>query len=278
MADAPHEQLGTWVFDAEDSHSQTPLNAIKQLCGDKVQIIYKPVLRFSRDSSSIQIQEAIQLASQADIILAFVGEEAILSGEAHCLTNLNLQGAQSALIDAMAQTGKPLITVIMAGRPLTIEHEINKSNALLYAWHPGTMGGPAIADLLFGNEIPSGKLPVTFPKSVGQIPLYYNHNNTGRPANGNELHINQIPVGADQTSLGNTSFYLDMGEKPLFPFGFGLSYTTFKYSNLQLSTHDIKSNDSLFVSFDLENSGKFDAIEVAQLYVQDVAASVTRRL
>ena len=276
LADAPHEQLGTWVFDAEDSHSQTPLNAIKQLCGDKVQIIYKPVLRFSRDSSSIQIQEAIQLASQADIILAFVGEEAILSGEAHCLTNLNLQGAQSALIDAMAQTGKPLITVIMAGRPLTIEHEINKSNALLYAWHPGTMGGPAIADLLFGNEIPSGKLPVTFPKSVGQIPLYYNHNNTGRPANGNELQINQIPVGADQTSLGNTSFYLDMGEKPLFPFGFGLSYTTFKYSNLQLSTHDIKSNDSLFVSFDLENSGKFDAIEVAQLYVQDVAASVTR--
>lgn len=276
LADAPHEQLGTWVFDAEDSHSQTPLNAIKQLCGDKVQIIYKPVLRFSRDSSNNQIHEAVQLASQADIILAFVGEEAILSGEAHCLTNLNLQGAQSALIDAMAQTGKPLITVIMAGRPLTIEHEINKSNALLYAWHPGTMGGPAIADLLFGNEVPSGKLPVTFPKSVGQIPLYYNHNNTGRPANGNELHINQIPVGADQTSLGNTSFYLDMGEKPLFPFGFGLSYTTFKYSNLQVSTHDIKSYDSLFVSFDLENNGNFEAVEVVQFYVQDVAASITR--
>jgi len=164
----------------------------------------------------------------------------------------------------------------MAGRPLTVEKEINKSNAVLYAWHPGTMGGPAIADLLFGKEVPSGKLPVTFPKSVGQIPFYYNHNNTGRPASGNELPINQIPVGADQTSLGNTSFYLDAGEKPLFPFGFGLSYSKFRYSNLQLSTHEINSNDTLIVSFDLENIGKFEAVEVAQLYVQDIAASVTR--
>lgn len=276
LANAPHEQLGTWVFDGEDSHTQTPLNAIKQLCGDNVKILYEPVLKFSRDTSSTQLLKVVPLALQADMIIAFVGEEAILSGEAHCLTNLNLQGAQSDLIDVLSQTGKPLVTVIMAGRPLTIEHEINKSNALLYAWHPGTMGGPAIADLLFGKEVPSGKLPVTFPKSVGQIPFYYNHNNTGRPASGNELTINQIPVGADQTSLGNTSFYLDAGEKPLFPFGFGLSYSTFKYSNLQLSTHEINSNDTLIVSFDLENNGKFEAVEVAQLYVQDIAASVTR--
>jgi len=276
LANAPHEQLGTWVFDGEDSHTQTPLNAIKQLCGDNVKILYEPVLKFSRDTSSTQLLKVVPLALQADMIIAFVGEEAILSGEAHCLTNLNLQGAQSDLIDVLSQTGKPLVTVIMAGRPLTIEHEINKSNALLYAWHPGTMGGPAIADLLFGKEVPSGKLPVTFPKSVGQIPFYYNHNNTGRPASGNELTINQIPVGADQTSLGNTSFYLDAGEKPLFPFGFGLSYSKFKYSNLQLSTHEINSNDTLIVSFDLENNGKFEAVEVAQLYIQDIAASVTR--
>ena len=175
----------------------------------------------------------MELAREADLILAFVGEEAILSGEAHCLANLNLQGAQSGLLHRLSETGKPLVTVVMAGRPLTIGREVNISDALLYAFHPGTMGGPALANLLFGKVVPSGKLPVTFPKEAGQIPIYYNHTSTGRPASGSEKNIFTIPVGAEQTSLGNTSFYLDAGKDPLFPFGYGLSYTTFAYSNLQ---------------------------------------------
>lgn len=276
MANAPHEQLGTWVFDGEDSHTVTPLKALQQNYGDKVKILYEPVLGYSRDTSCTQIPHAVQLATQADAIIAFVGEESILSGEAHCLTNLNLQGAQSTLIKALAQVGKPLVTVIMAGRPLTIENEVKFSGAVLYAWHPGTMGGPAIADLLFGKAVPSGKLPVTFPKTVGQIPIYYNHNNTGRPASGNELKIDRIPVGADQTSLGNTSFYLDAGTEPLFPFGYGLSYTTFNYSGLKLSSKKLQRNDKLTVSFDLENTGNYEGDEVAQLYIQDVSASITR--
>ena len=131
----------------------------------------------------------------------FVGEEAILSGEAHCLADLNLQGAQSELIAALAKTGKPVVTVVMAGRPLTIGKEVELSSAVLYSFHPGTMGGPALADLLWGKAVPSGKTPVTFPKMVGQIPVYYAHNSSGRPATRNEVLLNDIPLEAGQTSL-----------------------------------------------------------------------------
>lgn len=148
--------------------------------------------------------------------------------------------------------------------------------AVLYNFHPGTMGGPAIADLLFGKEVPSGKTPVTFPKMVGQIPMYYAHNNSGRPATRTKTLIDNIPVEAAQTSLGNTSFYLDAGFDPLYPFGYGLSYSTFTYSNVGLSSAILKKNDVLTVSFDLQNSGKYPATEVAQLYVQDKVGSVTR--
>ncbi|MFW9612651.1 MAG: glycoside hydrolase family 3 C-terminal domain-containing protein, partial [Macellibacteroides fermentans] len=188
----------------------------------------------------------------------------------------NLQGAQSALIEAVANTGKPLVTIVMAGRPLTIGKEAALSDALLYSFHPGTMGGPALADLLFGKSVPSGKLPVTFPKEVGQIPLYYSHNSTGRPFQGTETMLQDIPAEAGQTSLGNTSFYLDAGNDPLYPFGYGLSYSTFKYDNLKLSSEKLKEGDVLTVSFDLTNTGKYDATEVAQLYVQDRFGSVTR--
>ena len=138
------------------------------------------------------------------------------------------------------------------------------------------MGGPALANLLSGKAVPSGKLPVTFPQTVGQIPMYYNHNNTGRPASGNEKNIFTIPVGAEQTSLGNTSFYLDAGKDPLFPFGYGLSYTTFEYSNLQLSSSRYTENDTIILSFDLTNTGQREGTEIAQLYFRDPAASITR--
>lgn len=276
LADAPHDQMGTWVFDGEKIHTQTVLAALKEMYGDKVQFIYEPGLGYSRDKNTGNISKAVSAATRADAVLVCVGEESILSGEAHSLADLHLQGAQSELITALTKTGKPLVTVIMAGRPLTIEQEVNQSDAVLYAFHPGTMGGPAIADLLFGKVAPSGKTPVTFPKMVGQIPVYYAHNNTGRPASRQETLIDAIPLEAGQTSLGCTSFYMDAGFDPLFPFGYGLSYTTFGYDNLQLPTDKLAANGTPEISFDLTNTGKYDGTEVVQLYVQDIFGSVTR--
>lgn len=276
LADAPHDQMGTWVFDGEKAHTQTVLTALKGMYGDKVQFIYEPGLGYSRDKNTGNISKAVSAATRADAVLVCVGEESILSGEAHSLADLHLLGAQNELIAALAKAGKPLVTVIMAGRPLTIEQEVNLSDAVLYAFHPGTMGGPAIADLLFGKVAPSGKTPVTFPKMVGQIPVYYAHNNTGRPASRQETLIDAIPLEAGQTSLGCTSFYMDAGFDPLFPFGYGLSYTTFGYDNLQLANDKLAANGTLEISFDLTNTGKYDGTEVVQLYVQDTFGSVTR--
>ena len=276
LADAAHDQMGTWVFDGEKAHTQTLLPALKEMYGDKVTFIYEPTLGYSRDKNTANISKAVSAAMRADAVLACVGEESILSGEAHSLADLHLQGAQSELIAALAKTGKPLVTVVMAGRPLTIEQEVKQSDAVLYAFHPGTMGGPAIADLLFGKAVPSGKTPVTFPKMVGQIPVYYAHTNTGRPASRQETLIDDIPLEAGQTSLGCTSFYMDAGFDPLFPFGYGLSYTTFGYDNLRLATDKPSANGTLEISFDLTNTGKYDGTEVVQLYVQDKTGSVTR--
>ncbi len=276
MANAPYEQLGTWIFDGEKARTQTPLNAIKEMVGDKVQVIYEPGLAYSREKNPASVAKAAATAARADVILAFVGEESILSGEAHCLADLDLQGDQGALITALAKTGKPVVTIVMAGRPLTIGKEVEESTAVLYSFHPGTMGGPALADLLWGKAVPSGKAPVTFPRMVGQIPVYYAHNNTGRPATRNEVLLNDIAVEAGQTSLGCTSFYMDAGFDPLFPFGYGLSYTTFKYSNIKLASDVLKKDDVLTVTFDLENTGKYEGTEVAQLYIQDKIGSVTR--
>lgn len=276
LADAPHDQMGTWVFDGEKEHTQTVLNALKEMYGDQVKFIYEPALEYSRDKRTGNISKAVNAAMRADAVLVCVGEESILSGEAHSLADLHLQGAQSELIAALAKTGKPLVTVVMAGRPLTIEQEVKQSDAVLYAFHPGTMGGPAIADLLFGKVAPSGKTPVTFPKMVGQIPVYYAHNNTGRPASRQEILIDDIPMEAGQTSLGCTSFYMDAGFDPLYPFGYGLSYTTFGYDNLKLATDKLPANGTLEISFDLTNTGNYDGTEVVQLYVQDKTGSVTR--
>ena len=209
-------------------------------------------------------------------MVCFVGEESILSGEAHSLANLDLQGAQSQLIKSLAATGKPVVTVVMAGRQLTISDEVEASDAVLYSFHPGTMGGPAIADILFGKVNPSGKTPVTFPRMTGQAPIYYAHNNTGRPANPTEMLIDEIPVEAGQTSVGCRSFYLDAGNSPLFPFGYGLSYTSFEYSNLKLASDKITVDGEINVSVNLKNTGAYDGTEVVQLYVQDKVGSVTR--
>ena len=276
MADAPYEQMGTWVFDGEKEHTQTPLTAIKEMYGDRVKVLFEKGLDYSRDKNTAGIARAVSAARQADAVVVFVGEESILSGEAHSLDNLNLQGAQSQLIKELAATGKPVVTVVMAGRQLAIADEVKVSDAMLYSFHPGTMGGPAIADILFGKVNPSGKTPVTFPRMSGQVPIYYAQHKTGRPANPTEMLIDEIPVEAGQTSVGCRSFYLDAGNSPLFPFGYGLSYTTFEYSNLSLASDKLTAQDTLSISFTLKNTGKYDGTEVVQLYVQDKVGSVTR--
>lgn len=277
MADAPAEQIGTWCFDAEPSRSITPLMAITKELQDGPIIHYVPGLNYSRDVNTNQIERAVSAAKKSDVVLLFVGEEAILSGEAKCRARLDLPGAQAQLVAAVAATGKPVVMVVMAGRPLCIGNEIANANAVLYTFHGGTMAGPAISDLLFGKSIPSGKLPVTIPQAEGQIPIYYYQKETGRPPHHFTL-IDDIPVGAKQTSLGFCTYWLDAGIEPLYPFGFGLSYTQFTYSDIQVSQQNFSATDTLTVTCTITNTGKYNAYEVAQLYVHDPVASLTRPL
>lgn len=277
MADAPAEQIGTWCFDAEPSRSITPLMAITKELQDGPIIHYVPGLNYSRDVNTNQIERAVSAAKKSDVVLLFVGEEAILSGEAKCRARLDLPGAQAQLVNAVAATGKPVVMVVMAGRPLCIGNEIANANAVLYTFHGGTMAGPAISDLLFGKSIPSGKLPVTIPQAEGQIPIYYYQKETGRPPHHFTL-IDDIPVGAKQTSLGFCTYWLDAGIEPLYPFGFGLSYTQFTYSDIQVSQQNFSATDTLTVTCTITNTGKYNAYEVAQLYVHDPVASLTRPL
>ncbi len=272
LADAPYEQMGTWAFDGQKERTVTPLAALRE----EYNVIWVPGLDYSRDKSKAQFAKVRSAASRADAVVVVVGEEAILSGEAHSLSDLNLQGAQSELIAEAKKAGKPVVVVVMAGRPLTIERDLANCDAMLYSYHPGTMGGPAIADLIKGKAVPSGKSPMTFLRDAGQAPFYYNHNNSGRPCNGTETLLDDIPIAAGQTSLGCTSYYLDTGYGPLFPFGYGLSYTTFEYGTPVLEKSELGKSDVLKVSFDLKNTGKRAATEVAQLYVQDCVGSVVR--
>lgn len=276
LAHQKYEQLGTWIFDGDSTLSVTPLEAIQAKIGTE-KVLFAEGLNYSRSNDKKDFDKAVQLAKKSDVVVLCVGEESIISGEAHCRADINLPGAQPELVKLLAQTKKPIIMLVLAGRPLTIGAETELSDAVLFSFHPGTMGGPALADLLFGDENPSGKLPVTFPKSAGQIPIYYNHKNTGRPVDPNNwLSIDDIPVKTLQTSLGNTSHYLDLGYQPLFPFGFGLSYTTFEYADLNIENSMVQSGDKIIASVTLKNTGQFQGEEVVQLYIQDVVADVTR--
>ena len=275
LADAPHEQLGTWTFDGEKEHTVTPLSALKEQFGN--QITYVKGLANSRDKSSREFNKAIKAAKESDIILYIGGEEAILSGEAHSRANIDLPGAQEGLIEELAKTGKPIVLVIMAGRPITLSNVLDKVDAVLFAWHPGTMGGPALVDLLYGEVSPSGRLPVSWPKVVGQIPVYYNHKNTGRPASKESfVHMDDIPEFAWQSSLGNESHYLDAGFTPQFPFGYGLTYTKFGYEQLKQSANTLSPGETIIVTSVITNQGDRTASEVVQLYIQDEFGSITR--
>lgn len=277
LADDGYEQLGTWVFDGQAEDSKTCLQAIKEYLGDSVNINYSAAMETSRTNSQQGFGDALKAAEESDLAVLFLGEEAILSGEAHSRSNIDLPGCQQQLIDAIAATGTPIILVVLAGRPLTLQGVVDKVDAILYAWHPGTMGGPAVAELLFGEQSPSGKLPVTFPRTVGQIPLYYAQKNTGRPPTEDSFtHMNDIETRAPQTSFGMTSAHLDTHYSPLYSFGYGLSYTHFEYKNITVSDHSIGINESIKITAELSNVGHFDAEEVVQLYVRDLVGNVTR--
>ncbi len=276
MANDGYEQLGTWIFDGEAKHSVTPQKALEKYLG-KEKIRFESTLIYSRDTDKSKFNSALQAAKSSDAILVFAGEESILSGEAHSRADITLPGAQEELIKELSKASKPLILIIMAGRPLALNNIESCIDAILYAWHPGTMGGPAIIDVVFGERDPSGRSPVSFPKMSGQEPLYYNHKNTGRPPRADMYTpIDQIPLKAFQTSLGNTSHYLDAGYEPAYPFGYGLSYTTFVYNDLQLNSDTIKLNDTLTITVQLKNTGNRKGTEITQLYVRDVVGSTTR--
>ncbi|WP_319500042.1 beta-glucosidase BglX [uncultured Draconibacterium sp.] len=275
LADAARDQLGTWIFDGQGEDSTTPKQAFGEILGAKMN--YVPGLEYSRDKSTKGFAEAVAAAKRSDAILFFAGEESILSGEANARGIIDLPGVQTELITELRKTGKPLILVVMAGRPLGIGAEMEMADAVLYAWHPGTMAGPAVADLIFGDYSPSGKLPVTFVKGAGQIPFYYYRKNTGRPATKDDVtYIDDIPRNSKQLSLGFKSMHIDYGVTPLLPFGFGLSYTEFEYENLKLSSNEMATNGSITVSADIKNIGNFETEEIVQLYVHDKVGSITR--
>jgi beta-glucosidase len=276
LADSPKNQLGCWTFDGDPNDAITPLEALRDAVGDSIEIFYArgAAADFSQDAR--QIDEACKAAEAADVVLLFVGEDALLTGEAHCRSDLSLPGVQPELVKRIAQTGKPAVMVVMAGRPLTIGAECDAVDAVLYAWHPGTMGGPAIVDVLLGAAAPSGKLPVTIPRSVGQIPLYYAHSNTGRPSPADYQPLTATHT-ADLAQLWQfKSHYLDADPTPLFPFGFGLSYTTFAYEDLELGAESLAPGQTLAVRAKVTNIGSRAATEVVQLYIRDLVSSIVR--
>lgn len=208
--------------------------------------------------------EAMAVARQADLILVAAGEDQNWSAEAACRTDITLPAPQRDLLKELKKTGKPLGLVLMNGRPLELSWEADNVDAILEAWYPGTMGGHAIADVIAGDYNPAGKLTMSFPRSVGQLPLYYNHKNTGRP------------LPPDNPKMDYKSSYIDCSNLPLYPFGFGLSYTTFEVNNLKLDKRELKKSETLTLTVDVVNTGKRDGEEVVQLYIRDLVGSVTR--
>jgi len=277
LADAPYEQLGTWIFDGDESLSVTPLQAIRDLVGVDVDLHVVRAMENSRSRVNDDFDTAVRAARKCDAALLFLGEESILSGEAHSRADINLPGDQAELVRRVRAAGKPVIAVILAGRPLTLSNIVDEVDAILYAWHPGTMAGPALADLIFGVESPSGKLPVTFPRVVGQIPIYYSQKNGGKPPHpDNVVHIDDIDTFAPQTSLGMSAFHLDTCFTPLFPFGHGLSYAHFDYAHIRVSDAEVPMGGRFAISAEICNRGDRVADEVVQLYTRDLVGSITR--
>jgi len=282
LADAKENMTGTWSVAARFSESISLREGLQKAVGTQAKILYakgsnlaedsileknstlfgKSLHRDKRSATALR-DEALRIAKSADVIVAAVGEAAEMNGEAASRTNIEIPETQRELLKALLKTGKPVVLVLFTGRPLALTWEEQNVPAILNVWFGGSEAGDAIADVLFGDVNPSGKLTMTFPQNVGQVPLYYAHKNTGRPLSGPWF----------QKFLSN---YLDVSNEPLYPFGFGLSYTEFGYGDIKLSASEITASDSLRVSMDVTNKGSRDGSEIVQLYIRDVVGSVTR--
>ncbi|ATC65632.1 beta-glucosidase BglX [Nibricoccus aquaticus] len=272
LADSGDDMRGCWFCESSPGDTITPLAALKETLGPRAQILHAPGTKRDIDDSTDAFAAAVKAAKKADVVILCLGEGRDLAGEARSRAFLNLPGTQEKLFDAIAATGKPIVLVIFAGRPLVFPAQFAKARAVFYAWHPGTMAGPALADLLLGTANPSAKLTVSFPRTVGQIPIYYNHRNTGRPPQKENVGI---PMGTPQDPQGYYSKFIDVHSTPEFPFGHGLSYTTFAYSDLQV-TAPSGTNGTLTVSAVIKNTGSRDGVEIAQLYTRDLIGQITR--
>ena len=263
LTDSKEDLLGSWHAAGTIEHISSVLDNLKKSSGGKVW--YAKGCGFSDDDES-GFPEALKIAQEADVVVMVLGEPCGWTGEAASRTSINLPEIQTKLLQKVRETNKPVVLVLMNGRPLALEKETSLTDAILETWYAGTSGGQAIAGVLNGKYNPSGKLPVTFPRNLGQVPIFYSMKNTGRPYE---------KEGMEQKYR---SRYIDSSNEPLFPFGFGLSYTRFNYKNLKLSSEILTKDGKLTVSVDLTNSGNYDGAEVVQLYVQDLVGSVTRPL
>ena len=282
LADDRRNMLGTWAVSGNWEHSVAVLEGIRNLTGGSVQIHYAKGCnitddesiasqanvfgeRVTRDArtSQVMIDEAVAAAMRSDVIVAVLGEASELTGEASSMSTIDLPRSQKNLVEALIQTGKPLVLVLMSGRPMTIEPELMASTACLQAWFGGVESGNALADVLFGRYNPSGKLSMTLPKNVGQIPIYYSIRHTGRPYRGEPFRKFK-------------SNYLDVSNEPLLPFGYGLSYSRFEYGTVNVSKNKMKAGEKIIASVSVKNTGSYDGEETVQLYLSDLVASVTR--
>jgi beta-glucosidase len=284
LAKNQRDMIGNWSGAGDWQKAISVEQGIRNVAGTAVKINYSKGANITDDPVLIQrlnahggnldidtrtsdemIREAVEVARQSDLVVAVVGESQGMSGEASSRADITLPGKQLDLLKALKATNKPLVIVLMNGRPLAIKWEQENADAILETWFSGTEAGNAIADVLFGNHNPSGKLTATFPQHVGQVPIYYSMKNTGRPYAGDQLDKYK-------------SRYLDVANEPLYPFGYGLSYTTFQYADVSLSAKELGANETLTVTCRVTNSGTRDGEEVVQLYVRDIAGSVTRPL
>lgn len=284
LADAKENMTGTWSVAAKQENSISLLAGIKAEVGTAAKILYakgsnldydaileekatmfgKTLHRDTRTAAEL-LAEALKIANQSDVIVAALGESAEFSGECSSRTNLEIPQAQKDLLQELVKTGKPVVLVLFNGRPLVLKQESETVPAILDVWFAGSEAGYAIADVLFGNENPSGKLTTTFPRSLGQVPIYYATKNTGRPLGNNEGKFEKFK-----------SNYIDERNEALFPFGFGLSYTTFNYGKLAISSDKMNANEKISISIPITNSGNYDGKEVVQLYIRDLVGTVTR--
>ena len=260
LANSKTHPLGGWSAMGDSVDVTTVLEGLKNYVDKKIDIAYAEGCKID-DNSTAGFKNAVNIAKKSDVVVLCLGESRDMSGEACSRSSLDLPGVQEALAKELKKTGKPIVVVLMNGRPLSIPWLNDNANAILEAWFSGVTAGEAIAKVLFGDYNPGGKLPVTFPRTVGQVPIYYNHKNTGRSGDLKNHY---------------TSKYLDLPLTPLYPFGYGLSYTTFSLNDFNLSSGNLTEEDSIIVSVKVKNTGNYDGEEVVQLYIQDLVGSVTR--